>query len=257
VPARMAAHHAFARAGFVTACSDDLARRAVALGAPADRMETVPYGVDAARFRPDPDARAARRKQLGVADGMPLCVAAGRLVHKKGFEYLIDAVADVPRLVLAIAGDGTLDRPLRRQAEAKGVAERVRFLGNQTQNTVAEYFAAADLICAPSIRDDSGNVDGLPNVVLEAMASGTPLITTAAGGIGSVIEAGRTGLLVAERDASAIAAAIRTLLASPVIAREMGRAARAEVERRFGWDRAAARFEAAYGRALAFTSRPS
>jgi glycosyltransferase involved in cell wall biosynthesis len=254
--ARMAARHAFARAAFVTACSDDLARRAIVLGASADRIETVPYGVDTTRFRPDPDARSARRKELGVTDSVSLCVAAGRLVHKKGFEYLIDAVAGVPGLVLAIVGDGTLDRQLRAQAEAKGVAHRVRFLGNQTQDTVGEYFAAADLICAPSIRDDSGNVDGLPNVVLEAMASGTPLITTAAGGIASVIEPGRTGLVVAERDAAAIGHAIRTLLASPLMALEMGRTARREVERRWGWDQAAARFEAAYGRALAFKSTP-
>ncbi len=256
-PARTAAHHAFARAGFVTACSDDLARRAIALGASADRIETVPYGVDTARFGPDVAARSARRKELGISNGVPLCVAAGRLVHKKGFEYLIDSVAAVPELVLAIAGEGTLDRALRSQADAKGVAGRVRFLGNQAQDKVGEYFAAADVICAPSIRDDGGNVDGLPNVVLEAMASGTPLVTTAAGGIGAVVEHGRTALVVAERDAAAIATAISRLLGNHVMAREIGNAARAEVQRRFGWNRAAERFEAAYARALAFKSLPS
>jgi len=256
-PARAAARHAFARAGFVTACSDDLARRAIALGAVAERIETVPYGVDTARFGPDAAIRSARRKELGIADSVPLCVAAGRLVHKKGFEYLIDSVASVPGLVLAIAGEGTLDGALRSQADVKGVAGRIRFLGNQPQDKVGEYFAAADVICAPSIRDDSGNVDGLPNVVLEAMASGTPLVTTAAGGIGSVVEHERTGLVVAERDAGAIAAAISRLLDNRVIAREIGQAARAEVQRRFGWNRAAERFEAAYARALAFTSLPS
>jgi len=256
-PARAAARHAFARAGFVTACSDDLARRAIALGAVAERIETVPYGVDTARFGPDAAIRSARRKELGLADSVPLCVGAGRLVHKKGFEYLIDSVASVPGLVLAIAGEGTLDGALRSRAEVKGVAGRIRFLGNQPQDKVGEYFAAADVICAPSIRDDSGNVDGLPNVVLEAMASGTPLVTTAAGGIGSVVEHERTGLVVAERDAAAIAAAISRLLDNRVIAREIGQAARAEVQRRFGWNRAAERFEAAYARALAFTSLPS
>ncbi len=256
-PARTAAHHAFARAGFVTACSDDLARRAIALGASADRIETVPYGVDTARFGPDVAARSARRKELGISNGVPLCVAAGRLVHKKGFEYLIDSVAAVPELVLAIAGEGTLDRALRSHADAKGVAGRVRFLGNQAQDKVGEYFAAADVICAPSIRDDGGNVDGLPNVVLEAMASGTPLVTTAAGGIGAVVEHGRTALVVAERDAAAIATAISRLLGNHVMAREIGNAARAEVQRRFGWNRAAERFEAAYARALAFKSLPS
>ncbi len=107
------------------------------------------------------------------------------------------------------------------------------------------------------MRDDRGNVDGLPNVVLEAMASATPLVTTAAGGIGSVIEDGRTGLIVAQRDAGAIAGAMQKLLDNPTLRVRIGAAARSEVERSFGWDRAAARFEAAYGRALAFKSLPS
>lgn len=256
-PARVAARRAFAHAGFVTACSDDLARRALALGASADRIETVPYGVDTARFHPDPAVRSARRAELGIGNQVPLCVAAGRLVRKKGFEYAIDALASVPGLVLAIAGEGTLEAELRARAEAAGVGARVRFLGNQPQDRVGEYFAAADLICAPSVRDDRGNVDGLPNVVLEAMASATPLVTTAAGGIGSVIEDGRTGLIVAQRDAGAIAGAMQKLLDNPTLRVRIGAAARSEVERSFGWDRAAARFEAAYGRALAFKSLPS
>ena len=253
-PARIAARRAFNRAGAVTACSDDLARRAIALGATAARIETVPYGVDAARFHPDPAMRAARRQELGVGDHVPLCFAAGRLVRKKGFEYLIDAIGHVPGVVLAIAGEGSLEGELHSRAQAAGVGERVRFLGNQSQDRVGEFFAAADLICAPSVRDDSGNVDGLPNVVLEAMASATPLITTTAGGIGAVIENRRTGMAVAERDPHAIADAIRTLLDHPALAHEIGTAARMEVERSFGWNRAAERFEAAYGRALAFKS---
>ena len=256
-PARLAARRVFRRAGFVTACSDDLARRAIALGADATRLETVPYGVDIARFHPDPAARAARRQELGVAEGVPLVVAAGRLVRKKGFEFLIDALAGTPGIVAAIAGEGTLAGELRRQAQTAGIADRVRFLGNQPQDRVGAYFAAADLICVPSVRDNSGNVDGLPNVVLEALASGTPLLTTAAGGIGSVVENGRTAIVVPERDSPAIAEAMRRLIGNPVMAHEMGAAGRALVREHFGWERAAERFEAAYGRALAFKSLPS
>lgn len=256
-PARIAARQAFQRAGFVTACSDDLARRALDLGAPRERIETVPYGVDVERFHPDAAVRTARRRELSVGDGVPLCVAAGRLVRKKGLEYVIDALAEVPGAVLAIAGDGTLRDELLRRAQRTGVSDRVRFLGNQSQDRVGEYFAAADVICAPSIRDDSGNVDGLPNVVLEAMASATPLITTAAGGIGAVVDNDRTGMIVPERDPHAIAIAMQTLFENPARAREIGTAARAAVQRCFGWDRAAERFEFAYGRALAFKSLPS
>jgi phosphatidyl-myo-inositol dimannoside synthase len=256
-PARLAARHTFRRAGFVTACSDDLARRAIALGADPSRIETVPYGVDVARFRPNPDVRTARRRELGVGDRVPLCVAAGRLVRKKGFEYLIDALAGVPGIVLAIAGEGTLAGELQAQAQTAGVAERVRFLGNQTQDRVGEYLAAADMICVPSIRDDSGNVDGLPNVVLEALASATPLITTAAGGIGAVVDDSRTAIVVPERNAPAIAAAMVRLVSDPDMARRIGTAGRALVQARFGWQRAAERIEDAYTRALALKSLPS
>jgi len=253
-PARLAARRAFGRAGFVTACSDDLARRARALGADPARLETVPYGVDAARFRPDAALRTLRREELRVSGDVPLAVMAGRLVRKKGFEYAIDALARMPAFVLAIAGGGTLDEELRERARAAGVAERVRFLGDQPQNLVAEYFAAADVILVPSILDDSGNVDGLPNVVLEALASGTPLVTTSAGGIGAVVEHGRTALVVPERDSPALAAAALRIVSDRALGEEMARAARALVERRFGWSRVGERFEAAYSHALAFKS---
>jgi glycosyltransferase involved in cell wall biosynthesis len=253
-PARLAARRAFRRAGWVTACSSDLATRAVALGAAPDSIETVPYGVDSTRFRPDPAVRLARRRDLGVGADVPLIFSAGRLVRKKGFEYLIDALPQVPSAVLALAGGGTLDAELRSRAHAAGVAERVRFLGNLAQERIAEYLAAADVAVVPAVRDDQGNVDGLPNIVLEALASGTPLVTTRAGGIGSVVEHDRTAFVVPERDAPAIAAAITTAVNDAVAARRIGEGGRALVEARFGWERTAERFEAAYARALAFKS---
>jgi glycosyltransferase involved in cell wall biosynthesis len=256
-PARMAARHAFRRAGFVTACSADLATRAIALGADPSRIETIPYGVDAARFHPSEAVRNRVRGELGIGDGVRLCVAAGRLVRKKGFEYLVDAIGTTPGIVLAIAGDGTLADELRARAIAAGTSERIRLLGNQTQDRVGELFAAADVIGVPSVRDDRGNVDGLPNVLLEALASGTPVITTAAGGIGAVVEDGHTALVVRERDSTAIAAALGRVIGNPEAARRLGAAGRAEVTARFGWERAASRFEAAYDRALAFKSRSS
>jgi glycosyltransferase involved in cell wall biosynthesis len=256
-PARIAARQAFRRAGFVTACSADLTRRAVALGAAPERIETVPYGVDTARFRPDVEARRAQRRQIGVHERTPLVVAAGRLVRKKGFEYLIDAMARLPAAVLALAGEGTLAGDLHDRARAAGVADRVRFLGDLTQDRVGGLLAAADVVCIPSIRDDSGNVDGLPNVLMEALASGTPVVTTSAGGILSVVNDGITALVVPERDSAAIAACIGHIIAQPALGRQVGAAARRLVEERFGWDRAAERFEAAYASALAFTSTRS
>jgi glycosyltransferase involved in cell wall biosynthesis len=255
--ARAAAARVFHRAGFVTACSQDLATRAVALGAAPDRLEVVPYGVDAARFKPAPDARAAIRARLGLPAAAVLVFAAGRLVRKKGFEYLIEALPLVQTASpahLAIAGGGDLAEELRARARTAGVEDRVHFLGDLAQDQVGTWFAGADAAVVPSVRDDSGNVDGLPNTVLEALASGTPLVSTPAGGIASVIEDGRTGVIVPERDAPALATALAHLLRDPERRAAMGRAGRALAEGRFGWVAAAARFEAAYDRALAFNS---
>jgi len=254
-PARVVAQRVFARAGAVTACSQDLAERAIALGAPPDRIDVVPYGVDLARFKPAPEWRDELRASLVMPLAAPLIVSAGRLVRKKGFEYLIQALPMLERqdTRLALAGDGDLAGELRARAAAARVADRVHFLGNLPQDAVGRWFAAADIAVVPSVRDDSGNVDGLPNTVLEALASGTPVVATHAGGIASVIEDGRTGVLVPERDPQSLAAVIDALLRDPARAAAIGGAAR-KAAARFGWGAAAERFESAYDRALAFKS---
>jgi glycosyltransferase involved in cell wall biosynthesis len=255
--ARAAARRVFGRSGAVTACSPDLADRAIALGADRARMHVVPYGVDTERFKPsEASERAAIRQAAGMAADALVVVAAGRLVRKKGFEYLIDALPllGTPNVHLVIAGAGDLDDELKARARATQAAGRVHFQGNLGQDSVGAWFGAADVVAVPSVRDDSGNVDGLPNTLLEGLASGTPVVTTAAGGIGSVVEHDRSALVVAERDSRALAAAIDALLADTGRRERLGRAGRALVDERFGWDAAAARFEAAYDRALAFKS---
>ena len=245
-----AARWVFGRAGFVTACSDDLRERAIRLGAARDRSETIPYGVDADRFRPDPAARAARRAAAGLGPDDPVLFTAGRFVRKKGFEYLVDAAAELsqrfPTLRLIMGGGGDLGGELRARAAALGVGDRVSFPGVLGHAEVAEWLAAADVAVVPSVRDDSGNVDGLPNVVMEALASGTPLVATRAGGIGAVTEDGRSALLVAERDGAALASAIGRLLVEPGLRASIGAEARRAALERHGWDRVAGRFEAAY-----------
>lgn len=255
--AKRVAGRVFRRAGSVTACSSDLATRAIALGAAPDRMDVIPYGVDTAKFAPDPSARAECRAHLGLSLDAPLIFTAGRLVRKKGFEYLIDALPLLhPRTspVLAIAGTGDLAGELSDRARTAGVAERVRWLGDLPQGQVARWLAAADVAVVPSVHDASGNVDGLPNTVMEALASGTPLVATPVGGIGSVVENGRTGLLVSEQSPAELAAALTALLEKPSLRADLGGRARTAVQGRYGWAHVARRFEAAYDRALVFHS---
>ena len=245
-----AARWAFGRAGFVTACSDDLRTRALALGASADRSATVPYGVDSTRFQPDPAARIRLRERWGVGDAAEVVLGVGRFVRKKGFEYLIDAVATLathrPDLRLVLAGGGDLRAEFEARIADRGLDDRVLLPGVLHQDEVAASLAAADVVVVPSVRDPSGNVDGLPNVVMEALASGTPLIATSAGGIGSVVRDGQTGLLVPEADPAALSAAIARLLDGRIEALALGAAARRWAEHEGSWSHALDGFERAY-----------
>jgi glycosyltransferase involved in cell wall biosynthesis len=248
--AKWAARAAFARAAWVTACSEDLRRRAVALGANADRTSVVPYGVDSERFGSSPGARRQGRSMLGLADDAPVVLAFGRLVRKKGFEYLLDAATVLrekyPSLQVVIAGEGDLAGALRTQASASGMAQQVRWLGAVSQDTIPTLLAAADVAVVPSIHDAAGNVDGLPNTVLEIMASGTALVATPVGGIAAVATDGETARVVPERDSAALAGAIETLLRQPSLRHELGRRARELVSRDYSWKGMAAKFEAIY-----------
>jgi glycosyltransferase involved in cell wall biosynthesis len=250
---RTAARLAFRRAGWITACSEDLRRRAVALGADTRRTEVVPYGVDTERFRPDAAARSRVRREHDIPADTPVLVTVGRLVRKKGFAYLIDALVDLknrwPRVKLFVIGQGDLESDLRQRAASNAVGDHVVFLGALRQDQVADWLAAADVAIVPSVLDASGNVDGLPNVVLESLSSGTPVVATGAGGIGSVAVDRQTARVVPERDPSALASAIGELLAQPEMARALGRAAREEMSRGHAWSTVAERFTAAYDRA--------
>jgi glycosyltransferase involved in cell wall biosynthesis len=275
--ARLAARAAFSRAAWITACSADLRDRAVALGATLERSGVLPYGVDTTRFAPAGETRQATRQRLGITGDAfrtcagsrppaagtgleagcrdaPIVFAAGRLVRKKGFEYLIDAAARLaprwPGMRLVIAGGGDLADELKERAGDAGVAHAVRFLGAVAQSDMPAWLSAADVVAVPSVRDDSGNVDGLPNVVMEALASATPLVTTPAGGIASVVEHGRTALVVPERDVDALVSALATLLADADLRTRIGQAARREVCERYTWEQYAARLEGIYDRAL-------
>jgi glycosyltransferase involved in cell wall biosynthesis len=215
-------------------------------------VEVVPYGVDTERFKPDRVDRPAIRAAIGAGAEDLVIFSAGRLVKKKGFEYLIDAAVALPeriRAVVAIAGAGDLEPELRQRAA--GHEGRVRFLGNLTQDQVADHLAAADIAVVPSIHDDAGNVDGLPNIVLEALAAAVPLITTAAGGIGEVVTNNETAIVVPQRDAGAIGRAIVSLADAAAERRRLGIGGRLMVQQQFGWERTAERMEHAYERALA------
>ena len=256
--ARAAARFALRRAAAVTGCSADLVARVGRLGV-GPPPERLPYGVHVERFRPlaSEERRHARRafaERWALPPEGEWILAVGRLVYKKGFDVLVDAFARCagrrPRAVLVIVGDGPLAAELAARARAAGVAERVFLPGAAAHADLPAAYAAADVVCVPSVRGPGGNVDGLPNTLLEALASGTPVVASRIAGIPDVVEDGDNGLLVAEADAAALAAALERVLGSPLLARELGRRARAHAERELAWQRVAARLEQLYLRVL-------
>ena len=252
--AAAAARWGLRRAAALTACSRDLAARVAVLGAgPAPAW--VPYGVDIERFRPlTAQVRSAFRYRLGERHGFdpddPLILAVGRLVYKKGFNHLIAALlavrARVPAARLLIAGDGPLRESLAQQAAAAGVGGSLHLIGALPHQELPDLYAAADVIAVPSVHGPGGNVDGLPNVFLEALASGTAVVASRVGGIPDIGRDGETVALVAEGNVAALAAAIADLLEDDARRAALGRAARADAEARLDWDRVAARFEELY-----------
>ncbi len=255
VLAGLAARWAFARADQVTACSTDLLERAYRHGLSTAKSQLLHYGVDARSFRPDPQAGWAMREQLGIAPDAPVVLALGRLVHKKGFEYLVQAIPDIVaqfhHVQVVIAGDGPLREDLLRLANELGVREHLILVSSVRWNDTFRYFNLCDVFVAPSARDHKGNIDGLPNVVLEAMACGKPLVATRVAGIPEVVTDGQNGLLVEEKNPQQLAEAIVQLLASPALAERCSAANRAKAERELTWNGVATRMIKVYERAIA------
>jgi glycosyltransferase involved in cell wall biosynthesis len=227
------ARRALSLAGGVTACSGDLLRRARALGAPEGRSRTIPYGVDVQAFAPRA-SDAQLRQRYGVPPEALMVVAAGRLVEKKGFAYLVDAAASVPGIHVVIAGDGDLRSALETRARERRAP--VTFAGNLDRSAVAATLGAADIVVVPSVIDRAGNVDGLPNVLLEALAAGRAVVATRVAGIPDVMRHGENGLLVAPHDAADLAAALCTLAADATTRQRLGAAARRTATEELSWE---------------------
>jgi glycosyltransferase involved in cell wall biosynthesis len=249
-PTAWVARWAAQRADGITSCSGDLAARLARLGGPAERMRVIPYGIDAEQFYPAREAGAAIRAQLGVAPDRPLLVWVSRMVYKKGLSVLLNAMPAVlrrhPNALLVLGGYGDLRDALEQQARQLGIAEQVLFPGAVDRHAINAYWNAGDLVVVPAIHDHRGNVDGLPNIILESMSAGRPIVASRIAGIPQVIDHARHGLLVPEGDPTALADAIVDLLDRPDFAAELGRAARQRVEQELRWSHIAARFEAVY-----------
>ncbi len=249
---RSFARWALSRARLLTGCSPELVERVRALGFPEERSRVIPYGVDVAAFTPAPERRSLWRQRLGIPDAAPLLLGVGRMATKKGFQVLMEILPSLlggnPELRVVLAGGGDLLDRFREAARPWGA--QVHFPGPVLRDTLPDLYRAADLFVLPAVHDGRGNVDGLPNVILEAMASGLPVVASGISGIPLAVEDGRTGRLVPERDPEALLAALRELLADPARMRGMGESGRRKAEAALTWDAVAARYREGYEMAV-------
>ncbi len=239
-------------AAFVATVSEFNRQHLIGIADRADsgRIHRLYNGIDLDRFR---DQRLSREPAT--------ILAVGRLVEKKGFTHLIEACGQLSRRSVEfrcdIAGDGPLQEFLAQQIETCGLIGKVRLLGPRKQEELIGMMQTATLMVLPCIVTDSGDRDGLPTVLLEALASGLPCISTTVSGVPEIIQDGESGLLTRPDSADQMADAIETLLASPKRRDAFARAGRMKAERDFSLSRNVATLRSLFEQCQHFSKEES
>lgn len=204
LPRRMIRRAAERASGLITVCAalaDDLA----ATGIDRERISVLRNGVDLKNFRRDEAEAGKLRARLGVPD-VPVLASVGHLIERKGHDLVIRALANIPEAHLLIAGKGPEEKALRGLAASLGLDNRVHFLGVLPHEALSSVYSAADILVLASSRE------GWPNVLLESMACGTPVVASAVNGTPEVIEDPVAGCILPARTPAAIADAVSLLL---------------------------------------------
>ncbi len=199
----------------------------------ADKIHVIHSGIPVADFSP--------AKQLSPSTTLPLILSVGRMVEKKGFVFLIQACKHLHdqgyQVRCVIVGSGPQEETLRRQIHELGLEEWVILAGWLDQTQVKTYLEETTIFALPCTVATNGDQDGIPAVLMEAMAMAKPCVSTAVSGIPELIEDGQSGLLVPERDPIALADALGRLLDDLPLAGRLGQAGRAKVDRAFNLDK--------------------
>ena len=209
------------RAACVVACNSDVAATIQETGA---RVHLIPHGVDLGRFK----------ASSLPASGTLQILAVGRLVAKKGFHFLIEAVARLKfPFQLRIIGEGPEQDRLAQMISAYHLSDQVTLCGPRTHDQLPEEYSRAHVVAVPSIVDKTGDRDGLPNVVLEAMASARAVVASKAGAISAAVRDNETGLLLPAGDPLSLALALTRLAQDLPLQVKLAVTAREHVEQHY------------------------
>jgi glycosyltransferase involved in cell wall biosynthesis len=221
-----------ASAKFIATCTrhNRAHLRSAVNGGSEGKVRCIYHGLDLSEYAPAPDPRRDR----------PLILSVGQLKRKKGFHHLLDACRILDDRGLSfdcqIVGDGPLRGELTSRIGELDLRSRVRLLGALPHEAVVEKYREATIFALPCVTGPDGDRDGIPNVILEAMAMGVPVVSTRHSGIPEAVEDGRTGLLVSPGDPSQIATAIVRLLEDPSLRERLGSGGRDHVKEVFDID---------------------
>lgn len=240
IPARSLAARAAQATTLVTCCEANVTYIRETLPDAQVPVEVIHHGVDLDRFTPP-----ASRDH----DGAPVLVSVGRLVEKKGFGDLLHGLARVQRdFLLRIYGDGPLHDELVQLRDQLGLADRVDFMGGRDSDEILAALTTADAFVLTPTTTQDGDRDGIPNVLVESMACGLPVVTTTAGGITELVRHDVNGLLCEPEDVAGIARSIATVVGDAELRHRLGAAGRRTVEADYDVNTAAARLETIYSR---------
>lgn len=223
-------YHELFREGdlFLPVC-EFLKERLIQEGCEEKKIVVHYSGIDCSKFE-----YVQRQRVLGE----PIKVLTiARLVEKKGVAFAIDAVSRLlskgEKIEYTVVGDGMLREKLQQLIEDMGIERQVKLLGWKTHEEVRMLLEESHVLVAPSLTSGSGDQEGIPNAIKEAMASGLPVISTFHSGIPELVTDGVSGFLVPERDAASLADSLAYLISHPEICNEMGKAGRMQVEQKF------------------------
>jgi len=251
---RAMARFTFQQAGVITADGADLRDAVAPLGADEAKFDLIVYATDPDTIYPDLTGTAELRASLGIGPQEVMVLAVGRLVPKKGFKFLLQALAE-PALrqrpvTVVVVGSGDELAELRRLSHDLGLEERIRWVGTVPYNQLGVYYNACDLLAMPSVIEPA---HGLNVCVLDAMSCGKPVVGSDVGGNPLAIVDGETGILVPERNPQALAQAIALLVDQPSLRTQMGLLGRLRVGAELSWPVLAQRYLAHFEGLIANT----
>ena len=235
-------HNMLDKAEAITVVADDLKKKVLSKNIPEEKISTIVNGVDTSKFHLLDQGKC--REQLGVKPDIKSCVFVGRLSSEKSVTTLVTAIANLNKqgkpIKLFLVGDGDERGALEAQAQSLNMGtDQIEFVGRVEHSAVATWLGSADIFCLPSLRE------GCPNVVLEALGSGTPIVASRVGAVPDLLSE-ETGLMANPGDSDSLTEAL-----SAAYDKEWDRPLIAESSKQFSWEASAEKYLAAYAKAIA------